>query len=71
MRIIWDVWFGERRIMDKSRLELHIVMCKRNLKALKTSCCVRCPFEEEICAEYPEMKELFENKRRLVYGRGV
>jgi len=58
--------------MDKLKLENHVNrLCKRNLRALKTSCCVRCPFEEEICAEYPEMKELFENKRRLVYGTGV
>ena len=49
--------------MDKTKLEKHINLCKRNLKSSRVKCCAGCPFEEEIVSQYPELKVLFEQKR--------
>jgi len=58
--------------MDKGKLRKHVEsLCMRNLKYSKIKCCANCPFEDEICREYPELREKFEAKRRLAYGTGV
>jgi hypothetical protein len=36
----------------------------RNLRSDRTKCCANCPFEEEILSVYPDMKDLFEAKRK-------
>ena len=61
--------------MDKTKLETHIKLCKRNLTSNKVKCCALCPFEEEILSVYPELKKFFIRKRDLekhnlgVYGK--
>jgi len=50
--------------MDRKRLEKHIRLCRRNLLSGKVKCCLTCPFEEEILSVYPELKELFDEKRK-------
>jgi hypothetical protein len=52
--------------MNIEKLNNHIKLCRKNLKANKILCCGNCPFEEEITMLYPEMKILFENKRILI-----
>lgn len=49
--------------MNKERLAQHIKLCKRNLKNDRVKCCAMCPFEEDICEEYPELCNLFQKKR--------
>jgi len=51
--------------MNKERLEHHIKLCLKNLRNDNTKCCAKCPFEEEIVKEYPNMKTLFDVKRIL------
>lgn len=50
--------------MDKEKLKKHIRLCKRNLKSVRVKCCKTCPFEEEIVIEYPDLKFIFEEKRK-------
>jgi hypothetical protein len=50
--------------MDVVRLMTHIKLCKRNLKSSRVKCCANCPFEAEITHHYPELRELFEAKRK-------
>lgn len=47
----------------EEKLRKHIKLCKRNLKNKRIKCCASCPFEEMIIKEYPEMEEMFEEKR--------
>jgi hypothetical protein len=49
------------RNVDK--MKQHVKLCKKNLKSNRVKCCAQCPFEDEICTIYPELKEMFENKR--------
>jgi len=49
--------------MDSLKLKNHIKLCKKNLKSSRVKCCKDCPFEEEITKEYPELKQLFSEKR--------
>lgn len=51
--------------MDVIRLKTHVKLCIKNLKSERVKCCANCPFEEEICNEYPEIKSLFEKKRNF------
>ena len=51
-------------VMDAEKLKKHVKLCARNLKSVKVKCCGSCPFEEEITSLYPEMKVLYENKRK-------
>lgn len=48
------------------RLKNHIEYCKADLKNPNVKRCAKCPFEELICFHYPEMKPLFEAKRKEV-----
>jgi hypothetical protein len=58
--------------MDIDKLGRHVDrLCIKNLRQTKIRFCADCPFEDEICSEYPELKEKFIAKRRLVYGRKV
>lgn len=50
--------------MNKKKLSNHVKLCLKNLKNKRTKCCVNCPFEEEILSVYPDMKKLFDNKRK-------
>jgi hypothetical protein len=50
--------------MNKMKLANHVKLCKKNLKSDRVKCCAECPFEEEITREYPELKCLFELKRK-------
>ena len=50
--------------MDKIKLSKHIKLCKKNLKDKRVKCCANCPFEEEIVSVYPDLKNLFEKKRK-------
>jgi len=50
--------------MNKKKLSHHVKLCLRNLRDKRTKCCANCPFEEEILSIYPDMKELFEEKRK-------
>ena len=52
--------------MNNERLQVHVRLCRRNLKSDRVICCATCPFEEEITQEYPEMIELFERKRKFL-----
>ena len=52
--------------MNQKKLEKHVKLCRRNLKSDVVKCCAECPFEEEIVSQYPEMKSLFREKRRLI-----
>jgi hypothetical protein len=51
--------------VDRVKLNTHVKLCLRNLKSSRVKCCCQCPFEEEITLEYPELKKLFLNKRKL------
>jgi hypothetical protein len=53
---------------DLGKLETHIRLCKRNLRTVRVKCCASCPFEEIIVRHYPEVRELFEQKRRQLKG---
>ncbi len=50
--------------MDEAKLSNHIKLCKRNLKSKRVKCCATCPFEEEIIERYPDIKLLFNEKRK-------
>lgn len=50
--------------MNKKKLSNHVKLCLKNLKNKRTKCCANCPFEEEILSVYPDMKKLFDNKRK-------
>lgn len=50
--------------MDIQKLKTHVKLCRRNLKSERVKCCANCPFEEEIVKYYPDLKVLFENKRK-------
>lgn len=52
--------------MNKKKLEIHVKLCKKNLRSRKTKCCANCPFEEEIIDIYPEMSSLFVEKRKIL-----
>ena len=56
--------------MDKKKLKKHIRLCRKNLKSNRVICCAECPFEKEIVDEYPDIEELFKNKRNLIINRG-
>lgn len=51
-------------MIDKSKLTTHIKLCKRNLRSDRVKCCAGCPFECVIIESYPELRDLFEEKRR-------
>ena len=55
--------------MDRDKLTKHVKLCKKNLKSKRVICCGTCPFEEEIVKEYPELKQLFEEKREWIDQR--
>jgi len=42
-----------------------VKLCLKNLRSKKIKCCAKCPFEEEIIKEYPNMKTLFDVKRMI------
>jgi len=50
--------------MNKTKLSNHVKLCRKNLRSDRVKCCADCPFEEEITREYPELKMLFELKRK-------
>jgi len=52
--------------MDKTKLQNHVKLCRRNLNSDRIKCCARCPFEDEIVEEYPDLAELFEVKRQFI-----
>ena len=52
--------------MNLSKLSNHVRLCKRNLISKRIKCCADCPFEDEIVEVYPEMKKLFEKKRKII-----
>lgn len=52
--------------MNFFKLQKHIKLCIKNLKSKRVMCCSQCPFEEDILAYYPNLKGLFEAKRREV-----
>lgn len=52
--------------MDKTKLISHVSLCKRNLRNPRVNCCALCPFEDDICAEYPEMRKLFYQKQQAL-----
>lgn len=51
-------------VVDPKKLEVHVRLCQKNLKSGRVKCCASCPFEEIIEEQYPDLKELFEAKRR-------
>lgn len=55
--------------MDSKKLKQHITICIRGLKSKRNRCCANCPFEEEILAEYPELKDKFEQHRIDVFNK--
>jgi len=50
--------------VDLQKLAVHVKLCRKNLKAGRVRCCATCPFEEFVVESYPELRELFEAKRR-------
>jgi len=52
--------------MDVDKLKKHVKLCRKNLKSNRVKCCATCPFEEEIVVQYPDMKKLFEAKRKYL-----
>lgn len=50
-------------MVNIKRLKQHVKLCKRNLKNRRVRCCAKCPFEETIVKFYPNLKNLFEEKR--------
>jgi hypothetical protein len=56
--------------MNKEKLRKHIKkLCIKNLRSDKVKCCGECPFEEIICQESSELKELFiEKKLKKIMG---
>lgn len=52
--------------MDVDRLRNHVKLCRRNLNSSRVKCCATCPFEEEIVGLFPELKILFEEKRKWI-----
>lgn len=60
--------------MNLKRLEKHIKICKKNLKNNRIKCCALCPFEEDICFYYPDMKDMFIQKRvhhNILLDKGI
>ena len=55
---------GHQLAMNKNKLVTHVKLCRRNLMSSRVKCCAGCPFEDEITQEYPELKKLFEAKRK-------
>jgi len=55
--------------MDIQKLVHHVKLCRKNLKSQRVNCCSQCPFEEEIIAEYPDLKKLFIAKRKSISQR--
>ena len=51
--------------MNKEKLSKHVRLCRKNLKTKRVKCCLDCPFEEEISNEYPDVKELFKERRTI------
>lgn len=51
------------------RLKKRIKLCKRNLKSKRVKCCASCPFEDDILEHYPELEDLFNEKRITVFAR--
>lgn len=54
--------------MDKEKLIWHIKLCKKNLNNKRVKICAECAFEDDLIQEYPELKCMFEEKRKLLYG---
>jgi hypothetical protein len=50
--------------MNPDKLKEHIKLCRRNLKSKRVKCCAQCPFEDEITGMYPELRAMFEAKRK-------
>jgi hypothetical protein len=55
--------------MDINKLKTHIKLCRRNLNSSRVKCCANCPFEEEITGYFPELKILFNEKRKYLESR--
>ena len=53
--------------MNLEKLAVHVRLCRKNMNDKRVVCCANCPFEEEIIREYPDMAELFEKKRGMVF----
>lgn len=54
--------------MDEVKLARHIKLCKKNLRSARVKCCAGCPFEEEIVARYPDLREAF-RKKHIMHGQ--
>lgn len=50
--------------MNPFLLSNHVKLCIKNLKSKRVICCSQCPFEEDILAYYPNLRGLFEAKRK-------
>ncbi len=56
--------------MNIHRFRKHVKLWMRNLKSKRVKRCVECPWEDEIVGEYPEMRELFKQKRKELDNAG-
>jgi len=52
--------------VDQERLHKHIKLCRRNLRSNRVQCCATCPFEDFVVAHSPDLKGLFEAKRKRI-----
>lgn len=52
--------------MNLKKLEKHVKLCKKNLKSNRVKCCAECAFEDNIVKHYPELKVLFDKKRKQI-----
>ena len=50
--------------VSTEKLSKHVKLCRKNLKDKRVKCCATCPFEEIIIEHSPDLKELFETKRK-------
>jgi len=49
------------------KLMKHIMsLCVRNLNSKRVKCCAECPFEDQIVKAVPNLKQLFEKKRKEI-----
>ena len=54
-------------MIDDYILEQHVKkLCRPNLKDRRVKCCATCAFESIICELYPELKDVFVEKRKSI-----
>jgi hypothetical protein len=67
IRAAYDAW-NARDVVDASKMDRHLKLCRRNLKSDRVVCCGACPFERIIVGFDVSLAPLFEAKRKAKRG---